>query len=351
MNPKSLLGFKREFWERIKLMIKGGKVIFYGLKRSPLSFLGAIIITFFVLVALAAPLLAPPKPGQNPYVSPYKGQNPYISPLPLFPGSQYFFGTLDGYDIYYGCIWGTRTAFRIALLAISVELLIGLSVGSIAGYFGGPIDELMMRLTDIFFAFPRIMLALILIIALPAEWSVNLGSLSLSVTFSRLEKLAIAIAIAGWPLYARLIRGEIVRVKSEDYVEAAKAVGCSGVRIMTRHILPNAIYPVLIMAFLDIGGITLSAATLSFLGFGPALDPGLGRSPYYNPYYSGWGGYAEWGTMISSSRRFLFWSSVEPFKYIHTFFYPSLFLSAFVLGWSLIGDALRNVLDPMLRRK
>lgn len=327
-----LLEFEREFRERIRLMVKEGKVIFYGLKRNPLSFLGAIIIAFFVVVALMAPLLAPPEPDQNPYICPHEGPH-YIAPLPTFPSPEHFFGTLDGYDIYYGCIWGTRTAFQVALLAILVELVIGLSVGSIAGYFGGLVDELMMRLTDIFFAFPSILLAMIFITALPAEWSLNLGSLSLSVTFSPLEKIAIATAVAGWPLYSRLIRGEIIRVKNEDYVEAAKAIGCSSLRIMTRHILPNAIYPVLIMAFLGIGGITLSAATLSFLGFGPES------------------GYAEWGTMITSSRRFLIWSSVEPFKYIHTFLYPSLFLSTFVLGWSFVGDALRNVIDPMLRRR
>ena len=333
MNLKSLLDFRREFWERMKSVIRESKGIFDGFKRSPLSFLGVTMIIFFVVVALVAPLLAPPEPDQDPYISPFSGQNPYIYPLPSFPSSEHFFGTLNGYDIYYGCVWGTRTAFRIALLVIFIELVIGLSVGSIAGYFGGLIDELMMRLTDIFFAFPSILVAMLFIVALPAEWSLNLGSLSLSVTFSPLVKIAITMAIAGCPLYARLIRGEIIRVKSEDYVEAAKAVGCSGLRVMTRHILPNAVHPVLIMAFLDIGGIILFATTLSFLGFGPQE------------------GYAEWGTMISNSRRFLFWSSTEPFKYIHTFLFPSLFLSAFISGWSFIGDTLRNVLDPMLRRR
>jgi peptide/nickel transport system permease protein len=333
MNRESLRQLKREFFDRMKFTIREGKIIFYALKGSSLSLFGVIIVTFFVLVALLAPILAPPEPGQNPYISPYEGQNPYIYPLPSFPSLEHFFGTLDGYDIYYGCIWGTRTAFRTALLVIFVELVIGLSIGTVAGYFGGLVDELMMRLTDIFFAFPSILLAMIFIVALPAEWSMNLDSLSLSTTFSPLDKLAIATAIVGWPLYARLIRGEIIKVKSEDYVEAAKAIGCSNIRVVTRHILPNAIYPVLIMAFLDIGGITLSITTLSFLGFGPPE------------------GYAEWGTMISNTRRFLFWSTTEPFKYIHTFLFPGLFLSTFVLGWSFIGDVLRNALDPMLRRE
>lgn len=331
---------RSEFRERLRRMTRGTKVIFHGLKRSPLSFLGLIMIGFFVVVAVAAPILAPPEPGQDPYVAPHEEISYYVFPLPTFPSPEHHFGTLNGYDLYYGCIWGTRTAFQVALLAIVIQLVVGLSIGSIAGYFGGVIDELMMRLTDIFFAFPGLLVALIFIVALPAEWVVNLGPLNLSVTFSPMQKIAVAIALTGWPLYARLIRGEIIKVKSEDYVEAAKAIGCSNIRIVTRHILPNTTYPVLIMASLNIGTIVLSAATLSFLGFGPG-----GR---YSPELRC---YAEWGTIISDTRRFLFWSTTEPFKYIHTLLFPGLFLSCFVLGWSLIGDALRNVLDPMLRRR
>lgn len=335
--PKSLSELKNKLSRHMGFITREWKPIFYSLKSNILSLIGVVIIVIFILIALLAPFLAVPEDGQDPYVCPYSGpewmEKDWIYPPPTPPSPEHPFGTLDGYDIYYGCIWGTRTAFRVGLLAIGIELVIGLFVGCIAGYHGGLIDELLMRLTDIFFSFPNILLAMIFIVALPAEWSLNLGPLSFSVALSSLEKLAIAISIVGWPLYSRLIRGEIIKVKSEDYVEAARAIGCSSTRTITKHILPNAIQPVLIMAFLDIGGITLVAATLTFLGFGPST------------------GYAEWGVIINTSRRYLFFSMEEPFRYIYTFLYPTLFLSLFILGWSLVGDALRNIMDPMIRRR
>jgi len=338
---KSLLKFESKFLERVKVWARQWKHIFYGLKSNILSLIGVAIIVFFILIALLAPLLAPPVPGQDPYICPYDGPlDPgWVNPPPYPPGPEHLFGTMDGFDIYYGCIWGARIAFYIGLLTILVEVIVGLFVGSIAGYYGGLIDDVLMQVTDIFFAFPSILLAMIVIVVLPSEWSLNLGLFSISLALSDLEKLAFSMAVAGWPFYTRLIRGEIIKVKSEDYVEAAKAIGCSSARITTRHILPNAIYPLLIMVFLDFGGVTLIAATLSFLGFG--LGPQEG--------YINWNGYAEWGTMISGSRNYLFAYQQEPFKWIFTFLYPFLFIFAFVLGWSLVGDALRNILDPTLR--
>jgi len=343
MVLKPFLRFKREFLEYLRLIAKQWGFIFYSLRGNLFSLIGVAIIISFVLIASLAPLLAPTVPGQNPYICPYEGPlDPgWIVPPPSPPNAEHPFGTLDGFDIYYGCIWGTRTAFYIGLLTIFIELIIGLFVGCIAGYYGGFIDGLLMQVTDIFFAFPSILLAMVIIVVLPAQWTLNLGLFSLSLTVSRLEKLAIAMAVAGWPFYARLIRGEIIKIKNEDYVEAAKAIGCSSIRILTRHILPNAIYPLLIMAFLDIGGVTLVAATLSFLGFGPGPREG----------YVGWNGYAEWGTMIGASRKYIVATAQEPFKWMFAFLYPSFFISFFVLGWSLTGDALRKVLDPTLRER
>ena len=308
--------------------------ILHGLKKNALSFTGFVIIAFFALIAILAPVLAPPT-SENPYLIPYYGPvtEIEITPLPTPPSPEHPFGTLAGYDLYYGCIWGTRTAFIIGLMVVLAELFIGLIMGGIAGYFGGIVDEILMRITDIFFAFPGILLVILLTVALPNEFPVNLGPLSFSIVVSSIEKLAIALAITGWPMYARLIRGEIIRVKNEDYIEAARAIGCSNFRIIFRHMLPNAIFPVFVMAFLDVGGATLSVATLSFLGFGPKR------------------GYAEWGSLISMSRSSIFRSPQEPFKYLYTLLFPMSFVSAFVLGWSLIGDALRNILDPMIRRR
>jgi peptide/nickel transport system permease protein len=154
-------------------------------------------------------------------------------------------------------------------------------------------------------------------------------------TFSlnNLDKILIALIIVGWPGYTRVIRGEILKVKQEDYVEAAKAVGCSDLRIMIRHILPNSIYPILVIASLDIGSIVLLAAALSFLGIGAPL------------------GYADWGQLISLSQEYIWNPSANPWRNWHTFVIPGIFIVMFTLGWNLLGDAFRDILDPTLRRK
>lgn len=287
------------------------------------------MLLFFVIIALLAPLLAPPTPG-DPYIIPYDGPPiTYILPLPSPPSAEHPFGTLLGYDIYYGVIWGTRAAFSTSLMVMFGTLLIGVLMGSVASYCGGIVDELMMRIADIFFAFPDFLLAVVLFTVLPSVWSVNLGPIRFAATFSNIDKLIIALVLVKWPSYSRLVRGEILRVKSENYVEAAKAIGCSGPRVLFRHILPNSMFPILTMAFLDIGGIVLSLATLSFLGFGAEM------------------GYADWATMITESRSYI----LGGFKYAYTFIIPSVFISSFILAWSLLGDAMRNLLDPVIRRR
>jgi len=335
------MGFKsrlREFKNEMRPTVRELKFVIDRVISNPLSLVGAEFLLFFVGVALLAPLLAPPMPNEDPYNIPYSGSGPswghYIPPLPSPPNAVHPFGTLKGYDIYYGCIWGTRTAFRTSLLVIFGALVIGLFIGCVAGYCGGFIDVLMMRFADIFFAVPGLLLALVFIVAWPSVWSVNLDPLRFTVAFSRLDKLIVALVLVRWPYYARLIRGEILKVKNEDYVEAAKAIGCSGLRVMVRHIVPNSIYPILTMAFLDIGGIVLSFATLSFLGFGPPVM------------------YADWATIISHSVNYILpVTSQDPFAYAYTFIIPSMFISGFILAWSLVGDALRGLLDPMIRRR
>jgi peptide/nickel transport system permease protein len=136
----------------------------------------------------------------------------------------------------------------------------------------------------------------------------------------------------GWPGYARLIRGEVLRVKNEDFVEASKASGSSDFRTITRHVLPNTIYPVLIVATLDIGSVVLLAAALSFIGIGAPV------------------GYADWGQVISRAENWMSGPG-DIVSYFYTFFIPGLFIALFVMGWNLLGDALRDVLDPMMRRR
>jgi peptide/nickel transport system permease protein len=331
----------RNFESNIRPVMKESKFVIRKVIRNPLSLVGVVILLSFVVIALLAPLLAPPLPAKNPYEIPYNGPiwGWLIPPPPEPPSDQHFFGTLEGYDIYYGVIWGTRTSFYTSLVVLAIALVIGMLIGCFAGYFGGLIDVFMMRVTDIFFAFPSLLLILIFLLTMPSAWSVNLNPLNFTVVFSHIDKLIIANILVSWPSYARLTRAEIMKVKCEDYVESAKAVGCSNFRVIIRHILPNAVYPVLTMAFLGMGTIVLSFATLSFLGFGPEMGYRLKiGSQGFIPIY------ADWGTILNHS---VMWFQLYPYVIIM----PIVFVSLFILAWSLLGDAFGDILDPTIRRK
>ncbi len=296
------------------------------IRSSPLSIVGAAIVILFIVIALAAPWLAPPghlSQGGNPYMIPKYG----IKATPQPPGTTvagYYarFGTTAWqYDIYYGCIWGASSAFRVGIFVVVPSLLIGLLMGIIAGYYGGYLDEFLMRFTDIIIAFPSLILCMAFIVVL-----VPIG-------VGRLDAVMLAFVLVGWPTYARLIRGEVLRIKNEDYIEAAKSIGCSDFRVIIRHILPNSVYPVVIMASLDIGTIVLGVAALTFIGLGAP---------------EGW---ADWGQLIAYSRNFIYGRPDNPYGYWYTFVIPGVFISLFTLGWNLLGDAFRDILDPTIRRK
>lgn len=309
--------------ERVEMQprIKEIKFTLKLVKKSSLSIVGIALVLFYVFMALFAPFLAPPgspSQGGDPMMMPHQG----LSQIPTAPSLQHPFGTMQGqYDIYYGCIWGARSALRIGVYVAGGSLVIGLLIGILAAYYGGWVDEVLMRLTDVVLAFPGLVLSMALIVVLEPTG------------FARLDAVMLSLVIVGWPGYARLIRGEILRVKNEDYVEAAKSVGCSDLRVIGSHILPNSIYPVLIVFTLDLGTIVLAAAALSFLGLGAVL------------------GYADWGEIIALSQNWIYANPTSPFAYWYTFIIPGIFISIFVLGWNLLGDALRDILDPTLRRK
>jgi peptide/nickel transport system permease protein len=289
------------------------KLMARQLVKNPVSLAGLIIVVIFVCIAIFAPLIAPPQSG-DPYKIPHEG----FSSEPQPPSREHPFGTTQGqFDIFYGCIWGVRSAFRIALIVIAVTLIIGITLGSVAGYFGGVIDEVIMRITDIFLAFPSLILAMALVVVLGPG----------------LTSVMIALCIVWWPSYARLIRGDILQVREEDYVEAARGVGAPSFRVIIRHVLPNAIYPTLIMASLDIGAVVLTEAALSFLGLGAPE------------------GYADWGQMVEFSRNWIVGPPGEPLKYWYAPVIPGLFIVFFVLGWNLLGDAFRDIFDPRLARR
>ncbi len=295
--------------------MEGLKFFFHQLRKNPLSIAGIVIIFIFIVIAILAPVIAPTPEGPGgAYDIPRDG----YSPIPQPPSEEHIFGTTQGqYDIFYGVIWGTRTAFLIGLSVIGAVLAIGILLGSLAGYFGGIIDEIIMRISDVFLAFPTLILAMAITIALGPS----------------IQSVMIAIVVVSWPVYARLIRGDILAVREEDYVEAARGIGSSNFRIITRHVLPNSIFPALVMASLDIGAIVLTAAALSFLGLGAPE------------------GYADWGQMIQFARNWIVGPPGEPFLYWYTVMIPGLFILLFVLGWNLLGDAFRDILDPRLAKR
>jgi peptide/nickel transport system permease protein len=292
--------------------MNGFKYFLYQMRRNPLSIAGLTIIFIFLVIAIFAPVIAPTPPNsRSAYAIPRDG----FSQTPRPPSPEHIFGTTQGqYDIFYGVIWGTRSAFRVGILVIGITLIIGITLGSIAGYFGGVLDETIMRITDIFLAFPALILAMAITVALGPS----------------LNSVIIALIIVSWPSYTRLVRGDILAVREEDYVQATRGVGSSHFRTITRHILPNSIYPTLIMASLDIGAVVLSAAALSFLGLGAPE------------------GYADWGQMVQFARNWIIGPSGNPFAYWYAVTIPGLFILFFVLGWNLLGDAFRDILDPRL---
>lgn len=284
------------------------------IRESPLSIAGLTIVLFFTVIAILAPIIAPPIPGRDPFMMPRHGYRPTPKP----PSKEFPFGTTEGqYDMFYGCIWGTITAFRVGLIGATGALLIGITVGSIAGYFGGLADDIIMRITDIIFAFPGLILAMAFVVAFGVS----------------LDNVILALVLVSWPTYARLTRAGVLQVKQEDYVDAARAVGASHLRILLKHILPNCIFPVIIVATLDMGSMVLTASALSFLGLGAPV------------------GYADWGQLIAMSRNWILGKPGEPFAYWHTYTIPGIFIFTFVLGWNLLGDAFRDILDPTLRRR
>jgi peptide/nickel transport system permease protein len=305
-----------------------------GLLRTPASIMGFILIALFIFVALAAPVIAPPVTPNDPYRIPRDGFSSEPQPMmtewtrnapdlpvwwkPIMRTDHWvhLLGTSQGqYDIFYGIIWGTRTAFRTALVVVAATLLIGVTVGSVSAFYGGIVDNLMMRVVDIFMTLPFILAALILAAVLTP------------VIGRSLIPSIIALITFGWMGYARIIRGDILSIKERDFVLAARVVGVRDSRILFRHIVPNAIFPTLVLSTLAIGDVVLSFAALSFLGIGTEV------------------GYADWGQVLSFARNWII--SLNTYWYI--IIWPGLILVLFVMGWNLVGDALRDVLDPRMR--
>ena len=306
-----------------------------GLLKTPASILGFTLILFFLFIAIAAPWIIPPV-GRDPYQIPRDGFSSEPRPMmsvwnrnapalpfwwkPIMKTDKWvhILGTSQGqYDVFYGVIWGTRTAFRTGFIVVLATFLIGVIVGSVSAYYGGAVDNIIMRVVDVFLTLPFLLAALIMAAVLTPKIGKSL------------IPAIIALITFGWMGYARIIRGDILSIKERDYIMAARVIGAKDGRILFKHILPNAIFPTLVLASLAIGDVVLSFAALSFLGIGTQV------------------GYADWGQVLSFARNWI--SSLTTYWYIVV--WPGLILVMFVMGWNLVGDALRDVLDPRLRGK
>ncbi|MEE9541865.1 MAG: nickel transporter permease [Candidatus Bipolaricaulota bacterium] len=270
--------------------------------KNRLTTMGLSVVFLLVLIALTAPLIVP---------FPHDTAETHIDNRFLSPSSQHFFGTDElGRDVFSRVLYGSRLSLQVGAIAIGLALTIGVPLGVVAGYSGGMLDEVIMRITDVFLSFPPLLLAMAI--------STLLGP--------NLTNAMIAIAIAWWPWYTRLLRSEAISVRERDYVQAARAMGASPGKIVFKHVLPNCLAPIIIQASMDFGSIILTSAALSFLGLG-AQPP----TP-------------EWGLMVSTGRTFFLthW-------WIVTF--PGLAIFIAVLSFNLVGDGLREILDPKMRRK
>jgi peptide/nickel transport system permease protein len=265
------------------------------LARRRMALVGLAVVVFFIAVAVAAPLVAP----YDPLATDWRAVRKPPSPLHLF-------GTDElGRDVLARLIWGARASLMAGLVSVSIAVGVSVPLGLVSGYLGGAVDGLLMRMIDAMLAIPFLILA----IALAAFLGPNLTN------------AMIAIGVAQTPIFTRLTRGQVLAVKHEDYIEAARAVGNSHRRIVLRHILPNVLAPILVQATLAIAAAIIAEAALSFLG--------LGQQP---PAPS-------WGSMLNTAIHFI---SQAPWMAV----WPGLAIFSLVLSFNLLGDGLRDALDP-----
>jgi peptide/nickel transport system permease protein len=269
------------------------------MRRQPLAVAGALLLAAFVLCGLLAPWLAPHNPAAIDL--PHRLESPSFT---------HWAGTDElGRDTFSRLLWGARLSLTVSVTVVAVSLALGLTFGGLAGYLGGWIDTALTTFAmNTFLALPGILLAIAFAAFLGPGFS----------------NLVLALAIGGWAGYARLVRAQVMAVRDREYVDAARALGASGLRIFIRHILPNIMQPILVQAAIGMAGVILAEATLSFLGLGiPAPTP-------------------SWGAMLNDARSHLFDSP-------HLVLFPAAAVAGAVLSFNFLGDALRDQLDPRTR--
>lgn len=260
---------------------------------------GLIVTVALVLAAIAAPLLSPFDPNMQD-----------TSRRLEAPSRDHLLGLDElGRDVLSRILWGSRVSLRVGFSVVIIASFVGISLGAISGYFGGWIDTIIMRVTDILLAFPGILLAIALVAVLGPS----------------LNNVVLALVVIGWVAYARLVRGQVLKVREMEYVTAAKALGAKSPRVIVLHVLPNVINPVVVMATLGLAGAILSEAALSFLGLG--VQP---PTP-------------SWGSMLNAGRRYLGEAN-------HLTIFPGAAIMLAVMGLNFLGDGLIDMLDPKFRK-
>lgn len=268
--------------------------------RNKLALIGLGVVGILVFIAIF-----------EPFLSPYDAHELNTSNTTAQPDSEHWFGTDRlGRDYFSMVLYGTKLAIIVGVATMILSLVVGVSLGALSGYKGRILDTLIMRITDIFLSFPPLIAAIILVRAVG----------------SGIEVVILALAVLGWTTSARLMRGQTLALRESEYVEAARSIGASDTRIVLRHILPNAIGPVLILAFSGIGVSIVAMASLAYLGIGVPPDT------------------PEWGRMIADALPF---ARIEGFGYLWIF--PSVAIVITTLAFAFVADGLRDALDPKLR--
>ena len=272
-----------------------------SLLKNPTTVGGLILIVLMLGMAIFAPLLMEPN-TPDAYQMPRDWGA--IAEPPGTPGHP--LGTTNvGGDVLYGVVWGSRTSLRLSVLVVSITVVVGVAVGSLAGFRGGRVDEVLMRIVDVFLSIPELIFALAIAAVLGPSF----------------RNIILALAVVFWVKYARIMRAQVIHVKENEYVDAARMIGDSPWRIYRKDVLPNSITPVVVQATLDMGNIVLVGATLSFIGLSEA-------------------GIAEWGVLVSEGQAGIsagrWWAST----------FPGMMVFLWALAFNLFGDGLRDVLDP-----
>ncbi len=275
--------------------------VWHRLKKNKGAMLGLTIVITLALVAICANMILD-------YDTQVIGQN--LTERLQHPSSNHIMGTDEyGRDIFFRILYGARYSLSVGIVAVAIALVFGTILGAIAGYYGGFVEELIMRSTDILGAVPNMLLAIVIVAAMGQS----------------MLNLMIAVGITSIPQFVRITRAAVLTVRNQEYVEASRAIGLGNLKIIFAHILPNCLSPIIVQTTLRVASAIISASSLSFLGLGvPAPDP-------------------EWGSMLSSGRRFIR-------GYPHMTLFPGLAIMVTVLALNLLGDGLRDALDPRLKK-